>query len=359
MIPLVIPARAEGHQRFVVRLSKQQTEEADTESALFVTESPTGQLFSCEHGLFELRPPPGSNLDGDVVMVDPHAGVAERLVRSASSHNTFLVTERCDQLCVMCSQPPKKTHMDRWAEFKAAALLAPAGCTLGISGGEPTLYKDDLLAFLEAVLAERPDLHFHILSNGQHFSRADVQRLRERAFRHLTWGIPLYSSDPASHDAIVMKKGAHERLRNGLAILLESGAHVELRTVLLSSNIAHLAALARYVSAHLGFIDQWSIMQLENIGFARNRFMDLIVDSVEVFPQIAEAIDIAELYGVRVALFNFPRCAIPRAYQHYSVRSISDWKQKFAPECHHCREQAECSGFFEWHPEGLMKVTPI
>lgn len=357
MIELVVPARAEGSDRYVVRLSRGP--DLEDQEALLISEGALGQIFSGEHGLLELRPAEGVDLAGDVILMDPAKGFAERLIRRGSPHNTFLVTERCDQLCVMCSQPPKKTHVDRWAEFKAAALLAPQGCTLGISGGEPTLYKEELLTFLEAVLERRSDLFFHILSNGQHLNHADIQRLRNPVFRQVTWGIPLYSATPANHDAIVMKTGAHRHLRNGLAILLESGAHVELRTVLLTSNIEEMEQLARYVAAHLGFIDQWSIMQLENIGFARNRFAELAVDTTSAFPKVAKAIDLAELFGVTVALFNFPRCGLPPAYRHYAVRSISDWKQKFAPSCSTCNEQAECSGFFEWHPETLMKVTPL
>lgn len=358
MIPLVLPARAEATERFVVRL-KEDVPSANEKDAVLVSSDGARRVFASQHGLFELQAPDDMGLDGDVIGFDPIKGQARRLIRSSSTYNTFLVTERCDQLCVMCSQPPKKSHVDRWAELTSAALLAPQGVTIGISGGEPTLYKEALLDMLESVLISRPDLHFHVLSNGQHFERSDIPRLRRDSLRRVSWGIPLYSHRPENHDAIVKKEGAHALLRAGLSILLESGAHVELRTVLLSSNLADLPSLARYVATHMGFLDQWSIMQLENIGFARNRFADLLVDTASAFPQIAEAIDIAELFGVRVSLFNCPRCAIPPAYRRYAVRSISDWKQKFSKECEGCAEQAQCSGFFEWHPDALMKVKQI
>jgi His-Xaa-Ser system radical SAM maturase HxsC len=357
VIALTLPARSEGTANFVVRLCD-NPERASGEDAVLVDRGARTSVYASPHGLFELVRMDESAFDGDVVSVDPVNGKAERLIRRNSPHNTFLVTERCDQLCVMCSQPPKKTHVDRWAEFTEAALLAPQDTTIGISGGEPTLYKSELFDMIETVSAVRLDLAFHVLSNAQHFDRADCARLGGDAFRRVTWGVPLYSHKPSVHDAIVAKSGALANLRDGLAVLLEAGAHVELRTVIMKSNLRDLTGVANYVTNHLGFVDQWSIMQLENIGFARRRFNDFMVDTLDSFGPIAEAIDRAELFGIATALFNFPRCQVPAAYRRYAVKSISDWKQKYAPECTGCADQSDCSGFFAWHPDEAMKVYP-
>lgn len=355
MIALSIPARAEAEERFVARLGGVGTNEFD---AVLVGQNGQSRIYSGRHGLFELNNI-DSEIDGDVVAVDPRLGIAERLIRNGSPHNTLLVTERCDQLCVMCSQPPKKHHVDRWAELTQAALLAPEGQLIGISGGEPTLYKHELFAMLDDVLTQRPDLSFHVLTNGQHFVDADHDRLASPHFGRVAWGIPMYSADPAEHDEIVAKPGAHETLRESFAILLEAGAHIELRTVVINANIDGLPQLAEYVASHLGFVDQWSIMQLESIGFAKRRFSELSIEPETEFPKIAEAIDIVELFGISVALFNFPLCTVPDAYRGYAVRSISDWKQKYASACAGCSAKNSCGGFFEWHPEQAMKVTPL
>ncbi len=47
-------------------------------------------------------------MDGDVLLLLPGQASAHRLIRAQSEHNTFLVTEQCDQLCVMCSQPLRR-----------------------------------------------------------------------------------------------------------------------------------------------------------------------------------------------------------------------------------------------------------
>jgi His-Xaa-Ser system radical SAM maturase HxsC len=292
--------------------------------------------------------------------VSPMTSRAERLIRAKSDHNSLLVTERCDQLCLMCSQPPKKTHVDRFSVLTEAALLAPKNCVIGITGGEPTLYKDQLLSMLERVLASRPDLKFQVLSNGQHFEEMDIGRLRNSVFRRVQWGIPLYAGAAELHDEIVGKDGAFDRLQQSFAYLICAGASVELRTVLLSSNVDALSALARFVISRLRFINAWSIMQLENIGFARNRWSKLYVDHCRNFDPVGRALSIAILHGVNARLFNFARCTVPPEFREYALASISDWKRRYAEACATCSERSLCSGFFEWHPDpDAVGVTPL
>ncbi|MEA2999573.1 MAG: hypothetical protein QOK17_1406 [Sphingomonadales bacterium] len=361
MIPLSLPGRSDAIAPFVARLLANGAPTRERADASLLASDDALALFSGRHGLFEVCGVSAAALDGDVVLVTPAAGRVERLLRAGSSHNTLLVTERCDQLCVMCSQPPKKTHVDRFDVFTEACLLAERNIVINISGGEPTLFKEPLLRMVETVLTSREDLEFHILSNGQHFDTSDIERLRQPLYRRVQWGIPLYAADAALHDRIVDKPGAYERLQESLATLLLAGASVELRTVVLTENAAALPALARYVARQLGFIATWSVMQLENIGFARNRWGALYYDHRRDFGPLAAAIDEAVLGRIAVRLFNFARCSVPPAYRRYAVASISDWKRRYAPACDGCREKDQCSGFFEWHPteDATAGVEPL
>lgn len=354
MIPLLVPASSDAPGRFVTRLVGAGV--AGARESVLLERSDESALFAGEDGLFAITT--DQPLIGDVVCIDPGRRTAERLIRANSPHNTFLITEQCDQLCVMCSQPPKKSHDDRFEEYRQALLLAPEGAVIGLSGGEPTLHKAALFALLAEAKADRPDLFFHILSNGQHFDAGDVADIRASAANSL-WGIPLYSHDAETHDAIVAKAGAYDRLLDSLVHCLSGGMRIELRTVLMHDNIGHLPALARLIGGHLGFLSQWSIMQLENIGFAKNRFDALYVDHSLDFAPVGEAIDIAALFGVRVSLFNMPRCSVPASYRPYAANSISDWKRKYAPECGTCSDQPSCAGFFSWHPDRHMRVNPL
>lgn len=357
VIPLRLPAACDADAPYVTRLGS--VTDGQDGTCRLERESGDRSLWSGRHGLLEIVHN-SEQVAGDVVLVDPGSGHVERLIRATSGHNTFLVTEQCDQLCVMCSQPPKKTHHDRFAFFEQACLLADHGVTIGISGGEPTLHKAKLLDMIETVLARRPDLSFHVLTNGQHFARCDVERLRQSVFRRVVWGIPIYAADPGCHDAIVGKSGAFERLLGSFRHLVAAAARIELRTVLLSRNADKLDGLAGFVADHLPQIEQWSLMDLENAGFARARFRELRIGLADGFAELAPAIDRALLHGLPVRLFNVPLCHIPESYRHLAVASISDWKQRFADACGACRARDRCAGFFEWHPDDLVeKVHPL
>jgi His-Xaa-Ser system radical SAM maturase HxsC len=291
------------------------------------------------------------DMDEDVLFIVPWRKTAHRLIRAASPHNTFLITERCDQLCVMCSQPPKKQHFDMFPYFETAALLASENSIIGLSGGEPTLFKSELFEFLKRTMTSRSDIAFHVLTNAQHFDRNDLANLRKLDLDRIVWGVPVYSSDPEIHDHIVGKTGAYELLRKNLSLLCEAGAKVELRTVLMKPNAAGLLDLARLVSTGLTFVQTWAIMQLENIGYARQNWASLFYDNSKAFEAVGDAADFALSRGIDTKLYNFPLCTVPVEYRALAPSTISDWKRAFLPACDGCSLKEECGGFFEWHPK--------
>lgn len=308
---------------------------------------------------FRLRDVSVADIRGDVLLIDPRRQIAHRLIRAASSHNTFLITEQCDQLCLMCSQPPKQHHEDMFGHFLAAARLAPRGVQIGLSGGEPLLHKDELFGFIDAVFAERDDLSFHILTNGQHFDERDLPWLtKHRA--HLLWGVPIYSDDPARHDEIVGKLGAFTQLCDNISLLGLAGAAIELRTVVLKQNASGLPRLADFITRHLPFALIWAIMQMERIGYGRMNWNQCFFDSSIDFNGLGQAIDLMRARRQDVTLYNFPLCTVPPAYRAFATRSISDWKQKYLESCASCSLRENCAGFFEWYREGdgFMEVLP-
>src|SRR6266568_1415911 len=48
--------------------------------------------------------------EGDIVIVRPITGDLRVIYRRASHHNSLMVTPACNNLCVMCSQPPQKAN---------------------------------------------------------------------------------------------------------------------------------------------------------------------------------------------------------------------------------------------------------
>ena len=96
--------------------------------------------------------------DGDVVSAHP-SGFVRALYRKGSPHNFILVTDQCDSFCLMCSQPPRQVDdFDRIREhLRLIDLIGPETRETGITGGEPTLFKDDSLRLVEHCKDRLPD----------------------------------------------------------------------------------------------------------------------------------------------------------------------------------------------------------
>jgi His-Xaa-Ser system radical SAM maturase HxsC len=335
----------------------------DSEIQCFYDDKKKGYLCrSVEHEFFIFCSADYS-FDGDIFLFIPEHQLANRIIRRNSKHNTILFTEQCDERCVMCSQPPREVD-DRWlvSLYAEAIILADEGVRIGISGGEPTLYKEELFNLLEQSAEKRPDLSFHILTNAQHFKLEDRERLKNLHNKiEILWGVPLYSSIGSEHDEIVNKLGAFDSLIENLYILASSGGAIELRTVLMKKNFTGLPFLAKFLTNNCRFIAFWAIMSIEPTGYAKSSRDELFFDHSQFFVPVGNAIDIAKLHHIRVALYNFPLCSVPSAYRNHCVDSISDWKKKYLKVCDPCKEKDNCAGFFEWYnPKWeLSGVAPI
>lgn len=297
---------------------------------------------------------------GEILIIFPKQNFIQRFYRPNTIGNTILLTEQCDQICTMCSQPPKKKDYLYWDLYLKAASLVPQGGVLGISGGEPTLYKSELLQFLIDCIEANKGLQFNVLTNAQHFEESDIDKLSQLN-KNVLWGVPLYSDNPSEHNEIVGKNNAFENLLQGFNCLLMSGSRVELRTVLLKQNYQSFPKLSKFVARYFTWIEKWAVMQLEPMGYARINWPLKFVDTT-LFPEnLEQAILTSDASGVHTELYNFPFCSLPENLRKYCVRSISDWKQKYLPTCNTCSAKTLCCGFFEWYDrqEGYNSIRPI
>ncbi len=353
---------------FVVKLrlpSSVQSKVLGKSEALASPRPTQAGVYDCQSWKrnFVLHATPGESIDGDVLLCIPDRSVIQRLFRRASNSNTLLLTERCDQLCVMCSQPPKNTD-DAWRFplYEQALMLTDSNTVVGVSGGEPTLYKDALFGMIHRLSTYRPDLSYHILTNGQHFVVDDRPILnRLHGCTSIVWGIPLYSHQEETHDEIVGKKGAFRRVLDNLFLLASTNARIELRTVITALNLFDLPGLASFIAKNIPFIVDWALMGMEPIGYARANWKRLFFDH-SVFPQpIINALEISALHDIPCHLYNIPRCTIPEGYRRYCVDSISDWKKKYLTVCDGCSERTLCCGFFEWYnvTTAWSQIEPI
>src|SRR5688500_10956650 len=85
LIPLRLKAQAEAERPFVTRLAGTNTA-TDTDARL-IQAIGNGAVFAGSFGLIELEGVPAGDLIGDVILFEPNANRAERLIRANSDHN--------------------------------------------------------------------------------------------------------------------------------------------------------------------------------------------------------------------------------------------------------------------------------
>jgi His-Xaa-Ser system radical SAM maturase HxsC len=287
--------------------------------------------------------------DGDVLGMDATTGKFRVLYRRASAHNSFLVTERCNHYCLMCSQPPRDVG-DQWilGEIGAALpLIDKSTMSLGFTGGEPLLDWRPFIGVLAQCRDELPSTAIHVLSNGRAFAHNEIVDAWT-AIKHpnLTVGIPIYSAVDRVHDYVVQAVGALDETLLGILKLKDRGNRVEVRVVLHAITVKRLAETGRWIARNLPFVDHVALMGLENTGFAVANDRLLWVDPVDYRDELANAVVALASAGVRVSIYNLPLCLISKSARPYAVSSISDWKQGYVEECDRCEEKPNCCGFF-------------
>lgn len=372
MKPLVLMGRSPiaavpvfGAGRRFVRLRLPDTRPADERDAALIADDHDLDLAS-EHGyqlgvgreaqsdqipFSYVQLPAGfaEVADGDVLSIDSHTGRVRLLYRRTSRHNFFLVTERCNNYCLMCSQPPKKVD-DGWLIDEIAetlSLVNAATPALTFTGGEPLTEWRRFLGLIELTRDLLPETAVHVLTNGRAFSSAEVVEAWA-AVRHpkLSVGIPIYAAVDHIHDYVVQAKGAFDETVLGVLRLKDCGQNVEIRVVLHAITAPRLRETCLWIARNLPFVDHVALMGMEHTGFAIANNDKLWIDPLDYQDQLKAGVDILSTAGVNVSIYNLPLCVLEPSIRPFAVQSISDWKNDYIEECAGCSARADCAGFF-------------
>lgn len=300
--------------------------------------------------LFRVPPAMGYLADGDIVRVDPARATLAVLYRRAATAHSFLLTERCDNFCTMCSQPPRDrddAHLVRELIDHVVPLLPADVREVCLSGGEPTLSGDSFFELLRALRDQVPSAAIHVLSNGRRFAnRAFAERLGAVAHPDLMVGVPVYGEVAADHDFVVQRRGAFDETVRGIIELRRAGVAVEVRVVVTAQTAPRLVPLARFLMRNLRFVSHVAWMGLEQVGFGRTNVDSLWIDPIDYADDLAHAVRIVASAGVRVSVYGHQLCVLPTDIHPVARRAISDWKNVYAGECESCARRSSCGGFF-------------
>lgn len=287
--------------------------------------------------------------DDDIVVLSNERKSIRVLYRKQSNHNSILLTEQCNHYCLMCSQPPKSAD-DSWLmdEVEQIIPLIPQETReIGFTGGEPTLRGDRFLKIISMMKSYLPRTAVHVLSNGRTFASREFTRKYAAIDHHdLMVGIPLYSDDAQLHDYIVQAKGAFDETLRGILNLKQHGQRVEIRVVLHQQSVKRLPELCEFIGRNLLFVDHVALMGLEMMGFTRANLDVLWIDPAEYRDMLSDAVNVLARYRMNVSVYNHQLCLINDDVVPFYRKSISDWKNEYAPECDQCSKHQECGGFF-------------
>jgi His-Xaa-Ser system radical SAM maturase HxsC len=301
--------------------------------------------------------------DGDVLGFDHASRKFRTLFRRNSAHNSFLVTERCNNYCLMCSQPPKDVD-DRWIlkEIKESLpLIDPATLALTFTGGETLSDWEDFVEVMKECRNQLPATAIQVLTNGRAFANSQiVDAWKAIGHPNLMAAIPVYASIDHIHDHVVQAKGAFDETVLGILKLKDRGQRVEIRIVLHALTAPIITETCRWIARNLPFVDHVALMGLENTGFAIANDATLWIDPVDYRDGLETAVELLTAAGVNVSVYNLPKCVLPRSVWPHALQSISDWKNGFVEECNRCDEKQSCSGFFTTgRPRFSRGVTAI
>ena len=286
---------------------------------------------------------------GDIIHVPADGRRVAVLWKNSARHNGLLLTEQCDNYCLMCSQPPKDRD-DAWLfdrAKKVISLLPQGARALSLTGGEPTLHADALIGLLEHCQQVAPRLSLHLLSNGRRFADPEfTRRYAAVGLADIMTGIPVYAPEPGLHDFIVQAAGAFNETVHGILNLASLGQAVEIRVVVQRHTVPVLSGLAAFIARNLPFVAQVALMGLEMTGLARPNSPLVWADPADYQHELAAAVDILGTAGIATRIYNHQLCVLDRRLWPYAVRSISDWKNDYLAICHSCSVRDACGGVF-------------
>ena len=269
----------------------------------------------------------------------------------AESSALVYVTNQCNSNCIMCPDSVKlrtrPNEVTRENLLEQISEINPEAEHVDITGGEPTLLKEQLPELIEAVFRQAPDAEVLMLSNGRSFAAGGyTDRFSAFAHRRLKIEIPIHGDCAELHDRIAGCPESFVQTRAGIHHLLEAGVEVGIRIVVSRLNYSRLNELIRFISREFPEIKYVNLMGMEVLGNAWKNREQVWIEFDEVKDSLQQAVEQCFACGIIPSLYNYPLCLFDRKYWYCYRNSISDYKIRYFEECEKCTEKSRCGGFF-------------
>jgi His-Xaa-Ser system radical SAM maturase HxsC len=302
--------------------------------------------------------------DFDVVEITD-SGICSRKYQASSNDNALVVTSLCNSNCLMCPSPETSRMKGLMGKIETLCALIeyiPSDAPhLTITGGEPTLLRDDFFKLMAFLNEKLPYTNLLYLTNARALGNINfAQRFNALATDLVRIAIPLHASSPELHDTIADSKGSFNQTVTALANISQSKAEIEMRVVVSKLNLRDMDSLADFLIWKIPRITCVNYIALEMSGNAALHRNKIWLDYQEAFGGIKEGILELVKNEIDVNLYNFPLCAVEKRFWGIARQSISDYKVRYASECKDCQVQEICGGqFASTLAGGYFNVSPI
>lgn len=286
--------------------------------------------------------------EGDCVLIGKD-GTITIVWEKKAPMNPLLLTEMCDCRCLMCPQPPKA--YDRTLTESSMRILnlvkVDSNQTICLTGGEPTLLKEDFFDILGVINKKQPKSTVMLLTNGKSFANFEFTKrfvsLRPKDF--LTC-VSMHSDVDEIHDRIVGVKDSFYKTAMGLQNLARFREKIEIRVVINRINAHHLESIATFIQRNFPFIIHCAFMGMEITGLACNNYETVWIEPHEYRRELSRAVRVLSRADMNVSIYNIPLCLIEPTSWSFARQSISGWKNDYLPICEGCSVKSKCCGIF-------------
>lgn len=274
---------------------------------------------------------------------------------------TLFFTNDCNSKCIICPQTADERNGNYLELNKRLIDLRPKDLEqIGITGGEPTLYKNELIELLNYIHVAYPKTPVSLLTNGRNFTdRNFVKSLSDIHKRKLMICIPLYAANYEQHDEIVGVRNAFRQTLEGIFNLYRFELPIEIRIVIFKYNYMWLTEFANFIWRNLPFVHHIAFMGMEYVGSAGLHKAQFWIDPYHFKDELAAAIDYLHRRRMYVSVYNIPFCLLNESTQKFARDSISAWKKKYFSACDCCRQKEKCSGWFATSSIESAFIRPI
>lgn len=294
----------------------------------------------------------------DILLTQPN-GDFSKLYDSTSDANCFVVTDACNQQCLMCPQVKIARQRDDELFVMARDTIYKIqnDCKwLCFTGGEPTLNWENLIKLISLCLVELPMVNIQLLTNGTIFKDSSfAEELSSIAQNRVFCGIPVYADNPIDHDVIVGAEGSFYDTIQGIHNLEAYSIPVELRNVFTRINADRVVKWGRFIYANLPFVSRVALMGIEMMGKAPVNYSAIWVDAKMYWEKLIETVHFFKQVGIDFKFYNFPLCILPVELHEFAAISISEWKRDYDEKCNLCNLRSSCGGFFKSSKNMLIK----